>query len=195
MDNRVPRIRRKLAAIPFHPRRSHSFGEERHRFRLNAPSTAARLDAFETENDVLLPPAYRQFLLHLGRSGAGPFYGLVDPTVGAEASIHTMDPPGAARGFNRVPTSGTTRDRFLSIAERGCLDMVLLGLEGPMTGRIVMGNSSGWWGPNVSSAADFLAWYERWLDHIAAGKDNRALELTSPALRTHPGRHRMAPLL
>ncbi|MGW0816559.1 hypothetical protein ACWD00_25435 [Streptomyces viridiviolaceus] len=26
-----------------------------------------------------------------------------------------------------------------------------------------------------SSAPDFLAWYERWLDHMVAGLDNRAL--------------------
>jgi hypothetical protein len=27
---------------------------------------------------------------------------------------------------------------------------------------------------------DFIAWYELWLDEMAAGHDNRALELTSP---------------
>lgn len=195
MDARIPRIRRKPAAIAFRPYRSHSFGEERHRFRLGAPLAAARLSAFEAEHDLLLPAAYRQFLLHIGGSGAGPFYGLVDPTARPVASIHTMDPPGENRGFDRVPAAGTTRDRFLSIAETGCFDLVLIALEGPLTGRVVIGNGSGWWGPNVSSAADFLAWYERWLDHMAAGKDNRALELTSPALRAHPERCRMAPLL
>lgn len=36
MDPRIPRLRRKLAAIPFQPLRSHSFGEEQHEFRLGA---------------------------------------------------------------------------------------------------------------------------------------------------------------
>ena len=40
---------------------------------------------------------------------------------------------------------------------------------------------------------DFLDRYERWLNHMSAGRDNRALELTSPRLRTHPNRHRLAP--
>jgi hypothetical protein len=34
---------------------------------------------------------------------------------------------------------------------------------------------------------------ERWLNHMGAGRDNRALERTSPQLRTHPDRHRMTP--
>ncbi|WP_308267690.1 SMI1/KNR4 family protein [Yinghuangia soli] len=193
MDARIPRIRRKLAAIPFQPHRSRSFGEERHRFRLSAPSSAARLSAFEAEYDLLLPDAYRQFLLHLGSAGAGSFYGLVDPIARTSAPIYTMDPPGKERGFGLVPAAGTDRDRFLHIAEMGCTDLALIALEGPIAGRVVIGNASGWWGPNVSSAADFLAWYERWLDHMAAGKDDRGLELTSPALRAHPGRTVWAP--
>ncbi|MFE7647863.1 hypothetical protein [Streptomyces phaeoluteigriseus] len=58
---------------------------------------------------------------------------------------------------------------------------------------MLIGNADGCWGPNVSSAPDFLAWYERWLDHMAAGQDNRALELTSPRLRAHRNRHLLAP--
>ncbi|MFE0652557.1 hypothetical protein ACFVZH_28680 [Streptomyces sp. NPDC059534] len=45
---------------------------------------------------------------------------------------------------------------------------------------MIIGNTDAFWGPNVSSAPDFLAWYERWLDQMAAGQDNPALELTSP---------------
>lgn len=30
MDPRIPRLRRKFAAIPIQPLRSHSFGEEQH---------------------------------------------------------------------------------------------------------------------------------------------------------------------
>ncbi|MEV7883727.1 hypothetical protein ACWD3I_06970 [Streptomyces sp. NPDC002817] len=52
-----------------------------------------------------------------------------------------------------------------------------------MAGRVVTGNADGFWGPSVSSATDYLAWYERWLDHMLDGRDNRDLELTSPALR------------
>ncbi|MGW6820538.1 hypothetical protein [Streptomyces sp. NPDC055005] len=34
--------------------------------------------------------------------------------------------------------------------------------------------------PDVSSARDFLFWYERRLDHMRDGKDNKALGLPSP---------------
>ncbi|MGW7207538.1 hypothetical protein [Streptomyces sp. NPDC054837] len=60
-------------------------------------------------------------------------------------------------------------------------------------GRV--GNADGFWGPNVSSAPDFLAWYERWLDQMADGRDNRALAQTSPPLRAHPHNYRLAPRL
>ncbi|MYW01149.1 SMI1/KNR4 family protein [Streptomyces sp. SID3343] len=195
MDTRIPRIRRKLAAVPFHPHRSHSFGEERHRFRLGPTVPASRLTAFEDTHAVVLPNAYRQFLLHIAGSGAAPFYGLSDPTGPERPPLYTMDPPGTARGFSGVVPGEAQRDLFLHIIEMGCTDMALIAVTGPLTGRIVIGNSDGFWGPNVSSARDFLGWYERWLDHMTAGKDNRALELTSPALRAHPERSRLAPLL
>ncbi|MFF7250737.1 hypothetical protein ACFZBU_43555 [Embleya sp. NPDC008237] len=60
---------------------------------------------------------------------------------------------------------------------------MLLGITGPLAGRVVTGNADGCWGPDVSSATDFLAWYERWLDHMLDGRDSRDLGLTSPALR------------
>lgn len=66
-------------------------------------------------------------------------------------------------------------------------------VTGPLTGRVVMGNADGFRGPHVSSAPDFLAWYERWLDPMSAGRDNRALWLTSPALHARLHRRRREP--
>ncbi|MGW1404161.1 hypothetical protein ACWCRF_37310 [Streptomyces sp. NPDC002405] len=100
--------------------------------------------------------------------------------------------PGTPRGYDEA-SSAEEGDLFLHIIEMGCTDVCLLTLTGPLTGRVVIGNSDGYWGPGVFSAQDFLAWYERWLDHMAQGRDNRALELTSPQLRSHPNRHRLAP--
>lgn len=54
-------------------------------------------------------------------------------------------------------------------------------------------------GKDEPVAADFycgemeMRRHERWLNHMSAGRGNRALELTSPRLRAHPDRHRMAP--
>lgn len=58
MDSRIPRLRRKLARIPYAPNRSHSFGGERHEFRLGPCLAMARADAFEAEHDVELPAPY-----------------------------------------------------------------------------------------------------------------------------------------
>ncbi|GHI48392.1 MULTISPECIES: SMI1/KNR4 family protein [Streptomyces] len=186
MDPRLPCIRRKLAKVPHAALRSHSFGEEEHRFRLTPPLPPSRLDIFESVHGVELPLAYRSFLTRIGGSGASPFYGLL-PLESCE--LFTMDPqeePGAPRGFSPAGPPPRGGDLFLRIIDAGCADAVLLGVTGPLTGRVVTGNGDGCWGPDVSSAADFLAWYERWLDHLLDGRDNRALELTSPGLRRRP---------
>lgn len=98
MDPRLPCIRRKLAKVPHAALRSHSFGEEEHRFRLTPPLPPSRLDIFESVHGVELPLAYRSFLTRIGGSGASPFYGLL-PLESCE--LFTMDPqeePGAPRG-------------------------------------------------------------------------------------------------
>ncbi|MEU2856110.1 SMI1/KNR4 family protein [Streptomyces syringium] len=183
MDSRVTRIRRKLAKAPYAAVRSHSFGEEKHRFRLDPPLTDARVAGFEADRGIGLPHPYRTFLTTLGGSGASPFYGLLPLK---SCRLFTMDPPGetgSPRGFTAAGLPPHRGDLFLHIIEAGCTDLVLVGVTGPLGGRVVTGNADGFWGPNVSSATDFLAWYERWLDHMLDGRDNRDLELTSPALR------------
>ncbi|NUS54571.1 MAG: SMI1/KNR4 family protein [Streptomycetaceae bacterium] len=180
MDTRIPRLRRKLARVPYVPWRSRSFGEERHRFRLGPRLSDAEVAAFETEHHVELHSAYRDFLLAMGGSGASPFYGLLPLE---DCGFFTMDPrePGThLRGFHRARPRVSRGDLFLHVIERGCSDLVLVGVTGPLSGRVLTGNADGFWGPNVSSAPDFLAWYERWLDHMTAGRHNEALSLTAP---------------
>ncbi|MFG2957605.1 hypothetical protein ACGF5O_28270 [Streptomyces sp. NPDC048291] len=100
--------------------------------------------------------------------------------------------PGAPRGFDEAHLTGEG-DLFLHSIEMGRADVCVLGITGPLTGRVLAGDSDGCWGPDVSSVDDFLSWYERRLDLMAAGQDNRAPEVTSPDLRGHPNRHRPAP--
>ncbi|MFF2145771.1 SMI1/KNR4 family protein [Kitasatospora sp. NPDC058190] len=183
MDSRIIRIRRKLAKMPYAVLRSHSFGEEKHRFHLEPPLPDAKVAEFEADHHIELPDPYRSFLTTLAGGGASPFYGLLPLQ---SCRLFTMDPQGESsrpRGFTFAGGPPHRGDLFLHIIEAGCTDLVLLGITGPLTGRVVAGNADGFRGPNVSSATDFLAWYERWLDHMLAGRDNRDLELTSPALR------------
>ncbi|WP_241691426.1 SMI1/KNR4 family protein [Streptomyces sp. GZWMJZ-114] len=149
--------------------------------------------AFEAEHDIALPDAYRQFLTHIGGSGAAPFYGLMPLERCSLLVMNPREEPGTPCGFDEAEPGGHGRDLFLHVIEMGCTDVCVIEVTGPLTGRVLIGNSDGFWGPKVSSATDFLDWYERWLNHMSAGRDNPALELTSPQLRAHPDRHRMAP--
>ncbi|WP_369198595.1 SMI1/KNR4 family protein [Streptomyces djakartensis] len=178
MDSRLPRLRRKLARIPYAPNRSHSFGEERHEFRLGPRLTKGQADAFQAEHDVELPQPYRDFLTNMGGSGAAPYYGLIPLEDCTLSIMNSRDASTGSRGFSRAYRSTRRGDLFLHVIERGCSDLGLIGITGPLTGRVLIGNADG---------------YERWLDHLAAGQDNRALELTSPQLRAHPIRQRLAP--
>lgn len=125
----------------------------------------------------------------MGGSGASPYYGLI-PLDGC--TLFTMNRAAfdtGTRGFTRAHRPTRDGDLFLAVIECGCSDLALIGVTGPLTGHVLIGNADGFWGPNVSSAPDFLAWYERWLDHMAAGRDNRALALTSPRLHRRTAWH------
>jgi hypothetical protein len=77
MDSRIARIRRKLAKVPYAALRSHSFGEDKHGFRLEPPLPDAKIAEFEADHHIELPDPYRSFLTTLGGGGASPFYGLL----------------------------------------------------------------------------------------------------------------------
>ncbi|WP_380281924.1 SMI1/KNR4 family protein [Kitasatospora purpeofusca] len=182
MDSRIARIRRKLANVPYAALRSYSFGEEKHGFSLEPPLPARNVAEFEAEQHIELPAPYHSFLTTLGGSGAAPFYGLLPLPSCRLFTMNPREEPGRPRGFTFTDSRSHRGDLFLHIIEAGCTDLVLLGVTGPLAGRVVTGNGDGFWGPNVSSATDFLAWYERWLNHMLDGRDNRGLGLTSPAL-------------
>ncbi|MFD5696484.1 SMI1/KNR4 family protein [Streptomyces lasiicapitis] len=184
MDPRLPRLRDKLAAIAANPHRSRSFGEDKHQFRLGPPLSERRVQSFETDHGIGLPSAYRAFLTQLGATGAAPFYGLL-PLDQYELFTMGPEPPtNTPRGFTPLEQRQYHDDLFLHIIEAGCSDLVLLGITGPLSGRILTGNSDGFWGPDLSPAADFIAWYELWLDDMAAGRNNRAQELSAPPSHT-----------
>ncbi|MFD5971480.1 SMI1/KNR4 family protein, partial [Streptomyces sp. NPDC060311] len=139
MDPRIPRLRRKLAAIPFQPLRSHSFGEEQHEFRLGPKLAEARVAAFEAEHDIALPDAYRQFLTHIGGSGAAPFYGLMPLERCSLLVMNPCEELGAPRGFDDAEPGGHKRDLFLHVIEMGCADVCVIAVTGPVTGRVLIG--------------------------------------------------------
>ena len=180
---RLGRIEGKLAAARATPAPPKAFGAEEHGFKLGPPLPEGAVAQFEERHQVALPPGYRLFVTELGDGGAGPGYHLSQLSAscgtGCQPGHLTRpspylpgprcyddweqryeDPPGPGRVF--LP--GT-----LEIAHHGCSLVTRLVVTGPARGRLLNLDWEGPAGPYVVEDADFLAWYERWLDEAAAG--------------------------
>jgi hypothetical protein len=74
----------------------------------------------------------------------------------------------------------------LKVAGHGCSLVTRLVVTGPARGRLLNLDTDGPVGPYVAEDADFLAWYERWLDEAVAGYGvgwfGERLPLEEPAL-------------
>ncbi|MBA9002744.1 hypothetical protein HNR21_001626 [Actinomadura cellulosilytica] len=179
------RVAGKLAAVRAMPVPPEAFGVEGHGFELGPPLPEAVVAEFEERHEVVLPAAYRLFVTELGDGGAGPGYGLCrldtaccagrrsghlalpspyvpGPRYLGDWELRYEDPPGPDRVFLR----GT-----LEVAGHGCSLVTRLVVTGPARGRLFNLDYEGPVGPYVVEDADFLAWYERWLDEVLAGYD------------------------
>ncbi|MFD0857005.1 HEAT repeat domain-containing protein [Actinomadura adrarensis] len=182
---RLGRIADKLAAARVKPLPPKAFGVEAHGFKLDPPLPEAAVAEFEERHEVTLPAGYRLFITELGAGGAGPGYRmsrlgtscctyrrsghlakpspyLPGPRYTGDWEQRYEDPPGPDRGF----LLGT-----LEVADHGCSLSTKLIVTGPARGRLFNLDSDGWIGPYVVEDADFLSWYERWLDEAVAGYD------------------------
>ena len=52
------------------------FGADSHQYELSEPASEEAIQRFEEQQGIRLPEEYRDFLLHVGNGGAGPYYGL-----------------------------------------------------------------------------------------------------------------------
>ncbi|MFV2172629.1 hypothetical protein [Actinomadura sp. LOL_011] len=179
------RVADKLAAARTRPIPPGAFGAEEHRFELGPPLPEAVVAEFEERHEVELPPAYRLFITELGADGAGPGYRfcrldtaccadhgtghlaqpspyLPGPRYFGDWEQRHEDPPGPNQNYLR----GT-----LQVAAHGCSLVTHLTVTGEARGRLINLDDEGPVGPYVVEDADFLAWYERWLDEAAAGYD------------------------
>ncbi|MEV5831786.1 hypothetical protein AB0L25_40130 [Spirillospora sp. NPDC052242] len=178
---RLGRIAGKLAAA--RAEQPAIFGAEDHRFELGPPLPEAAVARFEERHEVALPPEYRLFITELGAEGAGPGYRLCrldveccadrpsghlarpspylpGPRYFGDWEQRYEDPPGPDQNFLR----GTVQ-----VSTHGCSLVTRLVVTGPARGRLINLDDEGPVGPYVVEDADFLAWYERWLDEAAAG--------------------------
>jgi hypothetical protein len=139
------RILDKLARV--REQKIETFGSSTHEYALAPPLDEAAVCSLEQQLGVGLPDAYRWFLRNLGASGAGPYYGIVPPK----------------RWDSAEPSQG-----MITIAEQGCAYYAMLVTAGPERGRIAYISMDGG-KPFLTEDADFIAWYERWLDELLAG--------------------------
>jgi len=72
----IERIKAKLADLRQLDHDCKLFGSSSHRYRLGPPLTASELEVCEKGFGAALPSEYRDFVMHVGHGGAGPFYGL-----------------------------------------------------------------------------------------------------------------------
>lgn len=188
MDRRVARIADKLAAVRAGSELPRGFGVDAHRFELRAPLSVAAVVEFEARHEVELPDEYRMFLLEISDGGAGPGTGLrrLADSCGDRSDVscrpgHLSRPspyvPGGRYaddweelyedplGAGRVFLPGT-----ITVAGHGCSLVTQLIVTGPARGRLMNLDVDGL-GPYVVEDADFLSWYERWLDEVVAGCD------------------------
>lgn len=97
VEERLARIRDGLARLAAADAQRTVFGASTHDYHLAPPWPEARVRELEDAYGVRLPDEYRRFITTLGASGAGPYYGLVEPR------------PLELEAFPRVVTRITTK--------------------------------------------------------------------------------------
>lgn len=142
----LERIREKLEAVRASGKSC--FGSHAHGFQLGPVASPDELAAFERERGWTLPETFRDFVATLGASGAGPFYGLLPLSEWETGLYHRDKLDGAA----------------LTLVDQGCGNYGLLMRTGERRGHVVYLSDTGnvYW----PKPADFVSWYERWLDEI-----------------------------
>jgi len=149
------------------------FGADRHKYQWRSPVSLDEVEKFEQEIGIMLPEDYRNFLLHAGDGGAGPYYGLfslrqvhgwlawqVEPERTPKLSPQTKewnsdDPDNWKRGCIPIESQGDTYFTCLMVA-------------GPNRGRVFYMEYEGSW-IFFPREPTFLSWYCRWLHEVING--------------------------
>jgi hypothetical protein len=185
---RLERVAAKLARAAKRRGEPVMFGASAHRFRLGPPLAESQVAEFERQHGVSLPEDYRAFITRVGdggpgrHGGAGPYYGLHPlrdwavslwdlPTPTTLATPFPVEP---GRAFQDWPAEvvpdedGEPYTGTIALSDQGCGYYCILVVTGPGRGRVTE-TSDLRTGPRFTADADFLAWYERWLDAVLAG--------------------------
>nr|WP_302601053.1 SMI1/KNR4 family protein [uncultured Acetatifactor sp.] len=174
------------------------FGAYSHQYRLAAPASEEQILKFEEQQGIRLPEEFRDFLLHVGNGGAGPYYGLYgirdlgdglhdshgariyrvqeEPVIYPKMSDeewNRMTAPESRQG-DSMGKGGEAHPYVgvLPIGSQGCTLMTGLMLAGPYRGQVVYCDEDYCGPPFFVREKGFLSWYERWLREVIAGYSN-----------------------
>ncbi len=198
-DEQTDRIRAKLDQARRADRGCNVFGASSHRYRIGPPIDLPTVAEFERRHGITLPPDYVAFLTRVGNGSgdknadaAGPFYGIspLEKTGSLDGSAALSKPAlihdrmsdeewaEASRNLHvdghDVPAKAYFQeyDRLLAgvltIGDQGCENYHGLIVTGPDKGRVVNFTTEGD-KPRFAFEANFLDWYERWLDEVISG--------------------------
>lgn len=165
------------------------FGANRHGYQMNEPLELEAIARFEAKTGIALPNEFSEFLQVVGNGGAGPYYGIApldsDRIAGALKQECLLSPDmtpeewGTMIAFLDDPSIKPEERRrlqeelyggMLGIGSMGWTFEMKLVLNGPYRGRVVYVDRS-YQIPFFTYEANFLEWYERWLDEIIGGYD------------------------
>jgi hypothetical protein len=187
--DRVARINRKLAGLRLYfapvnaaAERDESGGVRG--FTTNPPLTEAEVVTFERHYRITLPDAYRAYRLRIADGGvAGPYHGVLrlrdwqEFDEGWPAQPFPVGPGHeyADRGERGKDIGRSTDDDWYTY--KGVLAISKLG-RGCFAGLVVTGIARGRIvhtcnderPPSFTPHADFLSWYEGWLDEVVCGR-------------------------
>ncbi|OWR31457.1 hypothetical protein CDO73_06940 [Saccharibacillus sp. O23] len=165
------------------------FGAARHGYRMNETLDATQIASFEAAAGVTLPEEFSEFLQVVGNGGAGPYYGVTPLKLGERADRLRADcllsPDMSQARWNELTAfleetalSRAEKEQRLNELYGGLLEIGAMGwtfemrlvLTGRHRGRIVYIDRTHQI-PYFTYEANFLEWYERWLDEIIGGYD------------------------
>lgn len=193
-DGQLQRIKDKLSEAKTADAECGGFGSETHEYLISEPATEEEVLAFEARYAVQLPPCYRSFLLKVGNggigydgAGAGPFFGIYPLGGGLNELVYNSD--GSYLKYKCLIDPDIITDRMkhisahqlfggiLPLGYQGCTYYHGIVLNGPHKGRLVNLDNDRNIPPIFAKHANFLDWYENWLDEVIDGTQR---EMDSP---------------
>lgn len=167
MGSRLASIRDRVRLLSAIDTTRKVFGAATHDYAFGPGITSTELADLEARFGAL-PDDYRAVIGELGATGAGPYYGLIVPTVPEASSEIAPDPMREFRceeetGYEAPRDGEHVLDGTLVVAEQGCGGRSVLVIRGARRGEVW----SDWTseeGTVSPEAPDLLTWYEHWLD-------------------------------